>query len=94
MAQQGPEIFSNLIIGAPWAFKVAGTKDGITALQMDHKMPNVSTKIMREALEQARQARLFILGKMTALLAEPRPDLSPNAPPSTPCKFRWTRSAS
>ena len=41
---------------------------------------NVSTKIMREALEQARQARLFILGKMTALLAEPRPDLSPNAP--------------
>ena len=61
-------------------FKVAGTKDGITALQMDLKMPNVSTKIMREALEQARQARLFILGKMTALLAEPRPDLSPNAP--------------
>ena len=61
-------------------FKVAGAKDGITALQMDLKMPNVSTKIMREALEQARQARLFILGKMTALLAEPRPDLSPNAP--------------
>ena len=61
-------------------FKVAGTKDGITALQMDLKMPNVSTKIMREALEQARQARLFILGKMTALLAEPRADLSPNAP--------------
>ena len=61
-------------------FKVAGTKDGITALQMDLKMPNVSTKTLREALEQARVARLFILGKMTAVLAEPRDDLSPIAP--------------
>lgn len=61
-------------------FKVAGTKDGITALQMDLKMPNVSTKVMREALEQARKARLFILDKMTTLISEPRADLSPNAP--------------
>ena len=61
-------------------FKVAGTKDGITALQMDLKMPNVSTKVMREALEQARQARLFILDKMASALAAPRADLSPNAP--------------
>jgi polyribonucleotide nucleotidyltransferase len=61
-------------------FKVAGTKDGITALQMDLKMPNVTTQVMREALEQARVARLFILDKMTAVLAAPRGDLSPNAP--------------
>ena len=61
-------------------FKVAGTKEGITALQMDLKMPNVSTKVMREALEQARVARLFILDKMIATLAEPRADLSPIAP--------------
>jgi polyribonucleotide nucleotidyltransferase len=61
-------------------FKVAGTKEGITALQMDLKMPNVSSAILREALEQARQARLFILDKMTAVLAAPRADLSPNAP--------------
>src|SRR6202008_3307505 len=46
-------------------FKVAGTKDGITALQMDIKVPNVTTALMTEALEQARRARLYILAKMT-----------------------------
>jgi polyribonucleotide nucleotidyltransferase len=61
-------------------FKVAGTKEGITALQMDLKMPNVSTKVMREALEQARQARLFILERMATALSSPRADLSPIAP--------------
>jgi polyribonucleotide nucleotidyltransferase len=61
-------------------FKVAGTKDGITALQMDIKVPNVTTELMRTALEQARRARLFILDKMTAVIAEPRKEMSPNAP--------------
>ncbi len=61
-------------------FKVAGTKDGITALQMDIKVPNVTTALMREALEQARKARLFILGKMNEALSEPRKELSIHAP--------------
>ena len=61
-------------------FKVAGTKDGITALQMDIKVPNVTSAIMKEALEQARGARLFILDKMTAVIATPRESLSAYAP--------------
>ncbi|HEX7359583.1 MAG TPA: polyribonucleotide nucleotidyltransferase [Bryobacteraceae bacterium] len=61
-------------------FKVAGTKNGITALQMDIKVPNVTTNIMREALEQARRGRLEILGKMLATLEAPRAELSPYAP--------------
>src|SRR5207245_2315327 len=61
-------------------FKVAGTRQGITALQMDIKVPNITTNIMREALEQARRGRLFILDKMQAALAEPRAALSPHAP--------------
>ncbi len=61
-------------------FKVAGTKAGITALQMDIKVPNVTTKIMAEALEQARRGRLEILGKMVASIAEPRTELSQYAP--------------
>ena len=61
-------------------FKVAGTKDGITALQMDIKVPNVTTKIMAEALEQARKGRLEILGKMQAAIATPREQLSQYAP--------------
>ena len=61
-------------------FKVAGTKDGITALQMDIKIPNVTSAIMKEALEQARGARLFILDKMTAVIATPRETLSAYAP--------------
>jgi polyribonucleotide nucleotidyltransferase len=61
-------------------FKVAGTRTGVTALQMDIKVPNVTTAIMREALEQARRARLEILDKMTAAIAEPRKEISANAP--------------
>jgi polyribonucleotide nucleotidyltransferase len=61
-------------------FKVAGTKDGITALQMDIKVPNVTHAIMTEALEQARKARLHILDKMNAVLATPRSTMSPYAP--------------
>ncbi len=61
-------------------FKVAGTRQGITALQMDIKVQNVTTTIMREALQQALEARLFILDKMEAVIAAPREELSPYAP--------------
>jgi polyribonucleotide nucleotidyltransferase len=61
-------------------FKVAGTKDGITALQMDIKIQNVTTKIMAEALEQARRGRLEILDKMNAAISTPRTQLSQYAP--------------
>jgi polyribonucleotide nucleotidyltransferase len=61
-------------------FKVAGSRTGITGLQMDIKVPNVTAKIMKEALEQARQARLFILDKMVAVLGEPRKEMSAYAP--------------
>ncbi len=61
-------------------FKVAGTRDGITALQMDIKVPNVTTKIMAEALEQARKGRLEILAKMIATIDTPRAQLSQYAP--------------
>ena len=61
-------------------FKVAGTRDGITALQMDIKVPNVTAVIMREALEQARQGRLFILDKMLEALPKARPSMSQYAP--------------
>ena len=60
-------------------FKVAGTVDGINALQMDIKVPNVTTGLMKEALEQARKARLFILDKIREVITEPRP-MSPYAP--------------
>ena len=61
-------------------FKVAGTKDGITALQMDIKVPNVTTALMKEALEQARQGRLHILGKMDEVIGATRSEMSPYAP--------------
>ncbi len=61
-------------------FKVAGTRDGITGLQMDIKAPKVSTAILEKALEQARGARLRILDTMQQTLAEPRVKISPFAP--------------
>ncbi len=61
-------------------FKVTGTKDGITALQMDIKVPNVTSAILTEALEQARKGRLFLLDKMNAAISEPREKMSPYAP--------------
>jgi polyribonucleotide nucleotidyltransferase len=61
-------------------FKVAGTREGITALQMDIKVTNVSADLMRQALDQARQARLYVLSKMEEVLAAPRTTLSPYAP--------------
>ena len=61
-------------------FKVAGTSTGITALQMDIKVTGITAAIMREALEQARTGRLFILERMAETLAEPRKTVSVNAP--------------
>ncbi len=61
-------------------FKVAGTKDGITALQMDIKVEGVTPEIMKVALDQARAGRLFILGEMNKVLSEPRAKMSEWAP--------------
>jgi polyribonucleotide nucleotidyltransferase len=61
-------------------FKVAGTRKGISGLQMDIKVPNVTIAIMREALEQARQGRLFILGTMEDAMPAPRATMSKYAP--------------
>src|SRR6266446_5759758 len=61
-------------------FKVAGTKDGITALQMDIKVAGITPQIMREALAQAQRGRLFILDKMNAVLPGPREKVSAYAP--------------
>jgi polyribonucleotide nucleotidyltransferase len=61
-------------------FKVTGTAEGITALQMDIKVAGITTEIMRKALEQARQGRLYILDKMLATLATSRTDVSAYAP--------------
>ena len=61
-------------------FKVAGTRDGITALQMDIKVMGITPQIMREALDQARRGRLFILDKMNEIINEPRTKLSEFAP--------------
>jgi polyribonucleotide nucleotidyltransferase len=61
-------------------FKVAGTKDGITALQMDIKITGVTFEIMRDALTQAKAAREFILGEMDKVIEAPRDELSKYAP--------------
>ncbi|HEY8773950.1 MAG TPA: polyribonucleotide nucleotidyltransferase [Gaiellaceae bacterium] len=61
-------------------FKVAGTREGVTALQMDIKITGVTQQIMREALTQAKQAREFILDKMGETISETRTELSENAP--------------
>src|SRR6185437_2019224 len=61
-------------------FKVAGTREGITALQMDIKVSGITTEIMREALAQARQGRFFILDKMDEALKGPRATVSAHAP--------------
>ena len=61
-------------------FKVAGTADGITALQMDIKISGVSGNILAEALEKARKARLSVLDRMNATIDKPRDDISPYAP--------------
>jgi len=60
--------------------KIAGTKNGVTALQMDVKIEGITPKIFGETLEQAKRARLFILEKILETLPSPRPELSPLAP--------------
>jgi polyribonucleotide nucleotidyltransferase len=61
-------------------FKVTGTEEGITALQMDIKIAGINAMILQEALEQARKGRMHILGIMKEAIAEPREDISPYAP--------------
>ena len=61
-------------------FKVTGTEDGITALQMDIKLKGISLDIIRKALYQAKEARLFILDKMLSVIPAPRSNISPYAP--------------
>jgi DNA polymerase III epsilon subunit family exonuclease len=68
-------------------FKVAGTAEGVTALQMDIKVGGITTEILRDALEQARVARLSILDKMTAVISASRSELSPYAPRITTIKI-------
>jgi polyribonucleotide nucleotidyltransferase len=72
---QGMEDF-----GGDMDFKVAGTRDGITAIQMDTKLTGIPWDVFPIALEQARKGRLFIMDKMLAAIAEPREELSPYAP--------------
>jgi polyribonucleotide nucleotidyltransferase len=61
-------------------FKVAGTTEGITALQMDIKIDGITTEIMSQALDQAKEGRLFILGEMAKVLSEGRAEMSEFAP--------------
>ena len=61
-------------------FKVAGTKDGVTALQMDIKITSITKEIMQTALAQAHEGRIHILGEMAKAIAEPRPHVSDRAP--------------
>jgi polyribonucleotide nucleotidyltransferase len=61
-------------------FKVAGTDEGVTALQMDIKITGVTTELLKSALMQAKDARLAILDKMAETIAEPRPEINENAP--------------
>ncbi|NLT41542.1 MAG: polyribonucleotide nucleotidyltransferase [Anaerolineae bacterium] len=68
-------------------FKVAGTREGVTALQMDIKVSGLSDQVLSEALSQAREGRLFILDRMAEAIAEPRAQLSPHAPRITMLKI-------
>ncbi len=61
-------------------FKVAGTKDGVTALQMDIKITSITKEIMEKALAQAHEGRIHIMGEMAKAIAEPRPHVSDKAP--------------
>ena len=72
-------------------FKVAGTADGITAVQMDIKTGGVTREIMRDALYQAREGRLHILGRMQEALGQPRTDMSSYAPRITTLKIKVDR---
>ena len=75
-------------------FKVAGTMKGVTAIQMDIKIKGLSREILAQALKQAHEGRIHIMGKMLQVISEPRKELSPYAPRiitlpcrSTPIRF-------
>lgn len=72
-------------------FKVAGTRDGITALQMDIKVAGIPTDVLKDALAQAKVGRMFILDKIQEILAAPRAELSPFAPRVITVKVPPTR---
>ncbi|HKL26629.1 MAG TPA: polyribonucleotide nucleotidyltransferase [Desulfuromonadales bacterium] len=69
-------------------FKVTGSDEGVTALQMDIKISGVTREIMGQALKQAREGRIHILGEMAKAIAKPRPELSPYAPRITSIKVK------
>jgi polyribonucleotide nucleotidyltransferase len=69
-------------------FKVCGTKKGITSVQMDIKIDNLTGDILKQALDQAREGRIFIIGKLLETLAAPKPDISLYAPRITTVKVR------
>src|SRR5207253_1066685 len=69
-------------------FKVCGTRKGVTAIQMDIKIDSVNRAILTQALDQAREARLHILGKMLETLDRPREELSKYAPRITTVRVR------
>jgi polyribonucleotide nucleotidyltransferase len=69
-------------------FKVCGTEKGVTAMQMDIKIDGLTEDILRNALEQARAGRVFIIGKLRETLAKPRPDISLYAPRITTVKVK------
>ncbi len=69
-------------------FKVTGTRDGITALQMDIKIDGITREILRQALEQAKEGRLFILDKMNETISRPRSEISEHAPTITTIQIK------
>jgi polyribonucleotide nucleotidyltransferase len=69
-------------------FKVCGTDKGITAIQMDIKIAGLTRQVLQQALDQAREGRLFILGKMNEILTQARPELSKHAPRITTLKVK------
>jgi polyribonucleotide nucleotidyltransferase len=83
--EEGKTIILSDILGSEDAcgdmdFKVAGTRKGITAFQLDSKIGGISREVFRQALEKAKAGRLFIMDKMDAVIKEPRPDVSKYAP--------------
>jgi len=72
-------------------FKVAGTRKGITALQLDNKIGQLPREVLEAGLEQAKQGRLHILGEMGKILDAPRPEVSPYAPRTTTLTIRKER---
>jgi polyribonucleotide nucleotidyltransferase len=72
-------------------FKVAGTREGVTAIQLDNKLGAVPAATLAEALEQARAGRLHILDEMEKALAAPRPELKPGAPRVSSLRIRRER---